>query len=153
MSTERVTREEKELELLQKARVLYITGQINQCREIAYLLERRLLSAGILSTVIDNEMLSDGLCQNCKNDNMEFLRQTIEVAKLFINSGIIAICYGVEDSIDYVNNIVEKSDFILITTNEFVSNDIHSIAIETETNSIEDVVHDLYKKLAKTISQ
>ena len=153
MSTERVTREEKELELLQKAKVLYITGHINQCREIAYLLERRFLSAGILSMVIDNEVLSNGLCQNCKNDNLEFSRRTIEAAKLFINSGIIAICYGVDDSIDYVNNIVEKSDFILITTNKYVSNYGQSFAIEIGTNSIEDVVHDLYKKLANTISQ
>jgi adenylylsulfate kinase-like enzyme len=152
MTVEIVTREEKEQELLQKAKIVVIIGQPNDVRNVAYLLERRFFSAGILSTVIDSDNLSKGLCQDCISDNTEFLRRTIEAAKLFLNTGFITICYGTSTLMDAVNNLVNKSDFIVVTTNEAAEKIEGSFVIELGQNSLEDVVHGLYKKLATVIS-
>ena len=153
MSVEVVTREEKEQELLQKAKIIVIVGQATNIRDVAYLLERRFFSAGILSTVIDSEALAKGLCQDCVTDTTEFLRRQIEAAKLFLHTGFITICYGSEDLINTVNNHVNPIDFIVVTTNTYGDTFEGSIALELGQTSLEDVVHGLYKKLAVSISE
>src|ERR1035437_8148363 len=112
---EKVTREEREQELLQKAKILYIAGNTNEIQDIAFLLERRFFSAGIVSTVIDNELIKQGLCKDCI-DPTEIFRRSIEIAKLYVNSGIIAISYGSIDLISTINNHVENTDLIVITS-------------------------------------
>ena len=154
MSVEVVTREEKEQELLQKAKIIVIVGQATNIRDVAYLLERRFFSAGILSTVIDSEALAKGLCQDCVTaDTTEFLRRQVEAAKLFLHTGFITICYGSDDLMNTVNNLVNCIDYIVVTTNTIGNTIEGSIAIELGQTSLEDVVHGLYKKLAVSISE
>ena len=153
MSIEIVTREEKEQELLQKAKIIVIVGQTTEVRDVAYLLERRFFSAGILSTVIDSETLSKGLCHDCISDTTEFLRRQVEAAKLFLQTGFITICYGSNDLMNTINNLVNSFDIIVVTTNTTGETIEGSIAIELGKTSLEDVVHGLYKKLAVSISE
>jgi len=150
---EKVTREEKEQELLQKAKILFIDGEINTVRDIAFLLERRFFSAGILSAVIDSDVMLQGLCIDCKDNKDEVLRRSIEVAKLFLHSGIIAICFGSYDSINTLNNHRNQSDFVLITTNKSNNAIENVIEISFDKSTLPEVVNALYKKLAASISQ
>jgi len=153
MAIEFVTREEREQELLQKAKIVFISGQLNIVRDIAFLLERRFFSAGILSSVIDSDRLLNGICSNCKNDESEILRLTIETAKLFLHTGIITICYGIDDSINTVNKLVNNSDLIVVTTSPKTNLNAEEISIEIGEKTLEDIVHHLYKKLAVSISE
>ena len=149
---EKVTREEREQELLQKAKILYIAGNTNEIQDIAFLLERRFFSAGIVSTVIDNELIKQGLCKDCI-DPTEIFRRSIEIAKLYVNSGIIAISYGSIDLISTINNHVENTDLIVITSDSNCTSEENYIILELDKSSLQEVVHSLYKKLASSISQ
>lgn len=62
---------------------------------IAAALEQRLFDAGVLSKVLDGENLRGGINKDLAfspDDRAENIRRTAEVAKLFNNAGLVAIC-------------------------------------------------------------
>jgi len=154
MAIEKVTREEREEELLQKSKLVFFIGEETLVRDIAYLLERRFFSAGILTKVIDSEILVTGICKDCIDNKISILERTLEIAKLFLDAGIISISFSSNHSIVGYNNIIESTDLILLNVNEkSIKFDDSNEEVELGQHSLEDAVHTLYKKLATSISQ
>lgn len=92
----RVSRQEREQELLQRAKVVWMTGLSGSGKTTnAILLERKLFSAGFLCKVIDGDDVREGLNKDLSfsmADRLENIRRVAELSKLFIDAGIIVIC-------------------------------------------------------------
>lgn len=88
-------REAKEELLSQRGLVVWMYGLSGSGKStLANLLERRLHSEGRLVKVLDGDNIRSGLNQNLgfsDEDRLENIRRVSEVAKLFVESGIITI--------------------------------------------------------------
>ena len=86
----------KEQLLNQKGQVLWMTGLSGSGKStIAKVLEIELHNQGYLSTILDGDNIRKGLSRNLgfsKEERIENIRRVSEVAKLFVNNGIITIC-------------------------------------------------------------
>ncbi len=91
-----LSRAEREARLGQRSFVLWMTGLSGSGKStLAAALERRLFEEGYLAQVLDGDNLRSGLNANLgfsEEDRRENIRRIAEVAKLFLNSGLITIC-------------------------------------------------------------
>lgn len=117
-------RADKEKLLGQKGVVLWFTGLSGSGKTtIAIALEKELHEKGLLTQVLDGDNIRTGINNNLgfsDADRTENIRRIAEVAKLFVNSGIITICCFVSPTEDIRNTartIIGAGDFIEIFVN------------------------------------
>lgn len=91
-----IERKEKERKLGQNSCVLWFTGLSGSGKTtIAAALERKLFDEGFVCQVLDGDNIRSGLNSNLGFDESsreENIRRIAEVAKLFVEAGIITIC-------------------------------------------------------------
>jgi adenylylsulfate kinase len=91
-----ITRAEKEARLKQRARVIWLYGLSGSGKStLALGLERRLFDAGLTSHLLDGDNVRSGLNRNLgftDADRDENIRRVAEVAKLFVQAGMITLC-------------------------------------------------------------
>ncbi len=114
-----VSRKEKEEFLNQHARLLWFTGLSGSGKStIAQHLERALFKEGFLVQVLDGDNIRTGISNNLGFsivDREENIRRIAEVAKLYVNTGIITLCSFVSPSQKIrkiAEEIVGKEDHI-----------------------------------------
>lgn len=88
-------RSEREARLKQRSRVLWLTGLSGSGKStIAQQLERHLHDMGFFAQVLDGDNIRSGINSNLgfsEADRQENIRRIAEVARLYLNSGIITI--------------------------------------------------------------
>ncbi len=93
---ETLSKEDKELQLNQKALVIWMIGLSGSGKStLAKGLEKKLYQNGFFTQLLDGDNLRSGLNSNLefsKDDRKENIRRAAEVANIFYNSGIITIC-------------------------------------------------------------
>lgn len=116
-----VSRSEREAFLHQKSKVIWMTGLSGSGKStIAILLERMLLQNGYFAQVLDGDNIRSGINNNLgfsMEDRLENIRRIAEVAKLYLNSGIITICTFISPTIEirkFAVNIIGSEDFLEI---------------------------------------
>ena len=117
-------RADKEQFLQQRGIVLWMTGLSGSGKStIAQALETRLHNAGFFTQVLDGDNVRMGINRNLgfsDEDRNENIRRIGEVAKLFLQSGIITICTFVSPTIAIRNlarQIVGDADFCEVYIN------------------------------------
>ncbi|MFK7776059.1 MAG: adenylyl-sulfate kinase [Saprospiraceae bacterium] len=117
-------RKDREKFLNQKSKVLWLTGLSGSGKStIAEGLEKKLFKNGFFAQVLDGDNIRTGINSNLGfslEDREENIRRIAEVAKLFLNSGVITICSFVSPTIGIRKNartIIGASDFIEIFVN------------------------------------
>ena len=90
-----LTRAEREAKLRQRAKVVWLYGLSGSGKStLAVALEQRLFADGFTTTLLDGDNVRDGLNKSLgfsDADREENNRRVAEVAKLFVQSGIICI--------------------------------------------------------------
>ncbi len=85
----------REARLRQRSKVLWLTGLSGSGKStIAKTLEHRLFDAGFFPQVLDGDNIRSGINSNLgfsTEDRQENIRRIAEVAKLYLNSGVICI--------------------------------------------------------------
>ncbi len=116
-----VKREEKEKLLRQRSKVIWFTGLSGSGKTtLAVALEKALFGKGFLCQVLDGDNIRSGINSNLgfsPEDRSENIRRIAEVAKLFLDCGVICICAFVsptEDLRNLARGIVGTGDFIEI---------------------------------------
>jgi len=119
-----VQRFEKEGRLKQTARVIWFTGLSGSGKTtLATALEKRLFSKGFLTQVLDGDTIRTGINNNLgfsPDDRAENLRRIAEVAKLFIQCGVITLCALVSPTTELrsiVKSILGPDDYLEIYVN------------------------------------
>ena len=119
-----IQRAEREQKLLQKAKVIWFTGLSGSGKStIAQRLERELFNKNYFAQVLDGDNIRSGICNNLgftEEDRTENIRRIAELAKLYLNSGIIVICAFIsptEELRRLAKNIIGVHDFIEIYIN------------------------------------
>ncbi len=114
-----LNRESKEKLLNQSARVIWFTGLSGSGKStIAKGLENELYLLGYVTMVLDGDNVRTGINNNLgfsEEDRHENIRRIAEVAKLLMESGVIAICCFVsptEEIRNLARGIVGKENFI-----------------------------------------
>ena len=117
-------REDREFRLQQKAKVLWLTGLSGSGKStIAQALERKLYNEGFFTQVLDGDNIRSGINNNLGfslEDRKENIRRIAEVAKLYLNSGIISINSFISPTIEirnFAKEIIGANDFIEIYIN------------------------------------
>ncbi|NND34084.1 MAG: adenylyl-sulfate kinase [Saprospiraceae bacterium] len=91
-----LSRSDREKALHQKSMVLWFTGLSGSGKStIAVALERELFSRGLIAQVLDGDNIRNGINKNLGfslEDRRENIRRIAEVAKLYVQSGLITIC-------------------------------------------------------------
>lgn len=91
-----VSRVEKEEFLNQKAKMIWLTGLSGSGKStVAKGLEKALFAKGFYVQVLDGDNIRTGICNNLgfsDDDRKENIRRISEVAKLFIEAGVVTIC-------------------------------------------------------------
>jgi len=123
-----VTRKEKEQELLQNAKVVWLTGLSGSGKTTnAVHLERLLMSAGYLAKIIDGDDVRTGLNKDLGfsiEDRTENIRRVAEVSKMFVENGTIVIsCFvsPTEEIRKLAKSIIGEDDFIEVFINAPIS--------------------------------
>lgn len=113
-----VSREEQERLLNQKGKVLWFTGLSGSGKStIAEALERQLFNEGHFVKVLDGDNIRTGINKNLGfslEDRKENIRRIAEVAKLFVDSGVIVLCSFVSPTIEIralAASIIGSKDF------------------------------------------
>ncbi len=114
-----LNRADKEALLNQQAKVIWLTGLSGSGKTtIANALERQLHAEGFLTQVLDGDNIRTGINNNLgfsSADRKENIRRIAEVAKLFLNCGVITICSFVSPTRvirGQAQEIIGASDFI-----------------------------------------
>jgi adenylylsulfate kinase len=117
-------RGDRELKLQQRSKVLWLTGLSGSGKStIAEHLEGRLYNEGFFAQVLDGDNIRFGINNNLGfslEDRKENIRRIAEIAKLYLNSGIITLNSFVSPTIeirDFARSIVGIDDFIEIYIN------------------------------------
>lgn len=88
-------RDEKEAMLMQKAKVIWLTGLSGAGKTtLGLALEDELFKRGYLTQILDGDIVRSGINNNLKfslSDRMENIRRIAEVSKLFMHCGIVII--------------------------------------------------------------
>ncbi len=91
-----IPRSEKETRLKQRGRVIWLYGLSGSGKStLATALERQLFEQGRVTHLLDGDNVRTGLNKNLgfsDADRDENLRRVAEVAKLFVQAGVITIC-------------------------------------------------------------
>ncbi len=120
-----LSRHDKEQLLGQKGVMLWFTGLSGSGKStMAIALERELQKRGLLCRILDGDNIRTGINANLgfsADDRRENIRRVAEVAKLFVDTGIITIAAFVsptEDLRNLAQHIIGKDDFkeIFIST-------------------------------------
>jgi len=114
-----LNRTNKELLLNQKGVVVWLTGLSGSGKStIAKGVEQRLYDNQIITKLLDGDNLRTGLNSNLgftENDREENIRRVAEVAKLFVETGIVTLCSFVSPTFAIRQNaraIIGESDFL-----------------------------------------
>jgi adenylylsulfate kinase len=117
-------RADREAMLGQRAKVLWFTGLSGSGKStIAEHLERRLHNEGFLVQVLDGDNIRSGINSNLgfsEADRQENIRRIAEVAKLYLQTGVITINSFISPTIairDFAKAIIGADDFIEIYIN------------------------------------
>lgn len=117
-------RKDKEALLCQKSVVIWLTGLSGSGKTtIAIGLEQELNKKGILTQLLDGDNIRAGINNNLgfsEDDRVENIRRIAEVAKLFLNCGIVTICCFVSPTHDIRNQakkIIGENDFFEVFIN------------------------------------
>jgi adenylylsulfate kinase len=117
-------RNSKEQLLKQRAKVLWFTGLSGSGKStIAIGVENELYSMGHLTMLLDGDNVRTGINNNLsfsEDDRRENIRRIAEVAKFFLEAGVITICSFVSPTHqlrELAKNIIGKEDFIEIYVN------------------------------------
>lgn len=120
-----LSRQDKEQLLGQKGVMLWFTGLSGSGKStVAIALERELQKRGLLCRILDGDNIRTGINANLgfsADDRRENIRRVAEVAKLFVDTGIITIAAFVSPTEDLrilAQHIIGKDDFkeIFIST-------------------------------------
>ncbi|WP_020535456.1 adenylyl-sulfate kinase [Lewinella cohaerens] len=116
-----LSREERENRLQQRAKVLWLTGLSGSGKStIAQGLEQRLFAEGYFPQVLDGDNIRTGINNNLGfslEDRQENIRRIAEVAKLYLDSGIIVLCSFISPTRairKQAEEIIGKEDFLEI---------------------------------------
>lgn len=119
-----LAREEKETLLNQRAKVVWLTGLSGSGKStVARAVERELHEKGFLTKLLDGDNVRTGLCKDLtfkEEDRTENIRRIAEVAKLFLEGGIICLCSFVSPMISIrgmAKEIVGEDDFLEVYVN------------------------------------
>ncbi len=119
-----IDRKLKEERLSQKAKVLWFTGLSGSGKSaIATALEKRLFAEGFTVQILDGDNIRMGISNNLtfsEEDRVENIRRIAEVAKLFVNAGIICLNSFVSPTREIramAKQIIGEDDFIEIFVN------------------------------------
>ena len=114
-----VERKAQELLLNQKGMVFWFTGLSGSGKStIAAAFERSLYKKGYFVKVLDGDNIRSGINSDLGftiEDRSENIRRIAEVAKLFVDSGIIILCSFVSPTIEIRNHakgIIGENDFV-----------------------------------------
>ncbi len=117
-------RNDHEKRLNQRSKALWLTGLSGSGKStIAQALERELYNLGYFAQVLDGDNIRSGINNNLGfsiEDRKENIRRIAEIAKLYLNSGIVTINSFISPTIDirsYAASIIGKDDFIEVFIN------------------------------------
>jgi len=116
-----VTRNEREIRLGQKSKVLWMTGLSGSGKStIAIGIERMLFEMGYTVQVLDGDNVRSGLSENLNfslEDRKENVRRISHLAKLYNDSGIINICSFISPTQairNFAKSIIGEENFLEI---------------------------------------
>lgn len=119
-----ISREEREGRLRQHSKVLWLTGLSGSGKStIAKFLERRLFAEQFFPQVLDGDNIRSGINNNLgfqPEDRVENIRRIAEIAKLYLQSGIICINSFISPTAamrHMAREIIGPDDFIEIYIN------------------------------------
>ena len=114
-----LSREDKEKMLGQHGIMVWFTGLSGSGKStIAIALERELHKRGVLCRILDGDNIRTGINKNLgfsKADRVENIRRIAEVAKLFVDTGIVTIAAFISPSNDIremAADIIGRDDFL-----------------------------------------
>lgn len=117
-------REDREKRLNQKSKIFWLTGLSGSGKStIAQGLERKLFNEGFFVQVLDGDNIRTGINNNLGfslDDREENIRRISEVAKLYLNSGIITVCSFISPTIEirsFAKKIIGEDDFAEVYIN------------------------------------
>lgn len=117
-------RSDREQRLGQRSKVLWLTGLSGSGKStIAQALERKLHNEGYFAQVLDGDNIRSGINNNLGfslEDRKENIRRIAEIAKLYLNSGIITLNSFVSPTREiraFARDIIGTEDFIEIYIN------------------------------------
>lgn len=115
---------EKEKLLKQQGKVIWFTGLSGSGKStIAIELEKVLYNQGFLTQILDGDKIRNGINNNLGftvEDRYENIRRIAEIAKLFIECGIVTICSFISPTQkirSVARSIIGKNNFIEVYTN------------------------------------
>ncbi len=119
-----LTREDRSRTLGQNSKVLWLTGLSGSGKStIAIALERKLHNQGYFAQVLDGDNIRDGINNNLGfsvEDRKENIRRIAEIAKLYLNSGIITLNSFISPTREIramAKDIIGSEDFLEIYIN------------------------------------
>ena len=119
-----LSRSAKEEALKQQAKVIWLTGLSGSGKStIAKAIEKDLHQMGYFTKLLDGDNIRTGLCKDLtfsESDRKENIRRIAEVAKLFVEGGVICICSFVsptESIRNMARDIIGEEDFKLVFVN------------------------------------
>ncbi len=119
-----IEREEREQFLNQRSKVVWLTGLSGSGKStIAQELERKLMEHGYFAVVLDGDNIRTGINNNLSfslEDRRENIRRIAEVAKLFLNAGVIVICTFISPTHEireFAKTIIGAANFLEIYVN------------------------------------
>ena len=119
-----LSRVEREKKLNQKSKVLWFTGLSGSGKStIAQNVERLLFHNNFFAQVLDGDNIRSGINKNLtftEEDRRENIRRIAEVAKLYLNSGVISLNSFISPTIEIramAKEIIGEEDFIEIYVN------------------------------------
>lgn len=119
-----LSRGDREQRLMQRSKVLWLTGLSGSGKStIAQDLERQLHNQGFFAQVLDGDNVRSGINNNLGfsiEDRRENVRRIAEVAKLYLNSGIISVCSFISPTVEirnFARSIVGEADFVEVFIN------------------------------------
>ncbi len=117
-------REDKEELIGQRGLCIWMTGLSGSGKTtIGNTLARMLHESGHLTQVLDGDNIRQGICNDLgfsEDDRAENIRRTAEVARLFVQSGIITICCFISPSKTVrklAKDIIGADDFLEVFIN------------------------------------
>lgn len=119
-----ISKEIKEKKLRQKAKVFWFTGLSGSGKStIAEHFEKKLFNEGYFTQILDGDNIRTGINKDLGfslEDRNENIRRISEIAKLYLNSGIITIVSFISPTIlsrQQAKDIIGKEDFIEVYIN------------------------------------
>lgn len=155
-------RADREKSLGQKSRVIWLTGLSGSGKStLAVGLERELHIAGKHVFVLDGDNVRTGINNNVgfsDEDRRENIRRIAEVAKLFLDAGLITICCFVSPTIELralAKEIIGEKDFYEVYINasldECEKRDVKGLYAKARKGEIKDFtgIHQVFEAPTK----